>query len=162
MECLRRDYDVVTAFDGREGIAQALRFDPVVIVSDIMMPHVSGVEMVAQMRARPELQRTPILLLSAKADEELMVQLLDQGAQDFVVKPFSERDLLVRVRNLVLGAHARADAESANRAKDEFLAMLGHELRNPMSRSSTSACRSWMSTSSPPVCVGCLASLVSA
>ena len=132
-ECLSRDYDVVTAFDGRDGIEQALRFDPLVIVSDIMMPHVSGVEMVAQMRARPELQQTPILLLSAKADEELMVELLDHGAQDFIVKPFSERDLRVRVRNLVLGAHARAAAESANRAKDEFLAMLGHELRNPLS-----------------------------
>ena len=132
-ECLGRDYDVVRAFDGREGIEQALRFDPMVIVSDIMMPHVSGVEMVAEMRARPELQHTPILLLSAKADEELMVQLLDNGAQDFIVKPFSERDLRVRVRNLVLGAQARAAAESANRAKDEFLAILGHELRNPLS-----------------------------
>ena len=132
-ECLGRDYDVVTAYDGRDGIEQAIRFEPTVIVSDIMMPHVSGVEMVAQMRARPELQHTPILLLSAKADEELMVELLDHGAQDFIVKPFSERDLLVRVRNLVLGAHARTTAENANRAKDEFLAMLGHELRNPLS-----------------------------
>ena len=130
---LSRDYDVVTAFDGRDGIEKALRFDPIVIVSDIMMPHVSGVEMIAQMRGRPELQRTPILLLSAKADEELMVQLLDNGAQDFIVKPFSERDLQVRVRNLVFAAQARAAAESANRAKDEFLAMLGHELRNPLS-----------------------------
>jgi signal transduction histidine kinase len=132
-ECLSRDYDVVTAFDGRDGIEQALRVAPMVIVSDIMMPHVSGVEMVAQMRARPELQHTPILLLSAKADEELMVELLDHGAQDFIIKPFSERDLRVRVHNLVLGAQARAAAESANRAKDEFLAMLGHELRNPLS-----------------------------
>ena len=114
-ECLSRDYDVATAFDGRDGLEQALRFNPMVVVSDIMMPHVSGVEMVAQMRARPELRQTPILLLSAKADEALMVQLLDHGAQDFIVKPFSERDLLVRVRNLVLGEQAREATELQKR-----------------------------------------------
>ena len=114
-ECLSRDYDVATAFDGREGLEQALRFNPMIVVSDIMMPHVSGVEMVAQMRARPELRQTPILLLSAKADEALMVQLLDHGAQDFIVKPFSERDLLVRVRNLVLGEQAREATELQKR-----------------------------------------------
>jgi PAS domain S-box-containing protein len=106
-ESLSREYDVATASDGRDGLEQALRFNPMIVVSDIMMPNVSGVEMVAQMRAHPELRRTPILLLSAKADEALMAHLLDNGAQDFIVKPFSERDLQVRVRNLVLGEQAR-------------------------------------------------------
>ena len=139
-QCLSSRYEVISAFDGREGLEKALRFRPALVVSDIMMPNVSGVEMVAEMRQQPQLLQTPILLLSAKADEELMVQLLDNGAQDFIVKPFSEKDLQVRVHNLILAQQARDQvdglreaAESANRAKDEFLAMLGHELRNPLS-----------------------------
>jgi PAS domain S-box-containing protein len=153
-QCLSGRYEVISAFDGREGLEKALRFRPALVVSDIMMPNVSGVEMIAEMRRQPPLRLTPVLLLSAKADEELMARLLDDGAQDFIVKPFSEKDLRVRVRNLLLTQTAQEEAaqslareqaareqidglrkaaESANRAKDEFLAMLGHELRNPLS-----------------------------
>ena len=140
VQCLDRDYDVVSAFDGREGLQKALEFKPVLVISDIMMPNVSGVEMIAAMRERVELASIPIFLLSAKADEELMVKLLDDGVRDYLVKPFTERELAVRVRNSVLAEQSRVQmetlrrtAENANRAKDEFLAMLGHELRNPLS-----------------------------
>lgn len=139
-QCLSPLYEVVSAFDGREGLEKALRFQPDLIVSDIMMPNVSGDEMIAEVRKVPELFTTPILLLSAKADDELKIKLLEDGAQDFIVKPFAERDFLVRVRNLIQAHQSRAQvdglrqaAENANRAKDEFLAMLGHELRNPLS-----------------------------
>ena len=160
-QCLSSTCDVICAFDGRDGLEKAVRFRPALVVSDIAMPVMSGVEMIAEMRKRPELQTMPVLLLSATADEHLVIKLLDQGAQDFILKPFSEKDLLVRVRSLIAAGQVRAAAihslarehaareaaerqkhlidklrvaaESANRAKDEFLAILGHELRNPLS-----------------------------
>ncbi len=107
VQCLGRHYEVVSAFDGREGLEQAMRFRPTLVVSDIVMPNMSGVEMIAELRKHPELRATSILLLSAKADEELTVKLLDDGAQDFIVKPFFENELVVRVRNLVLAQQAR-------------------------------------------------------
>jgi signal transduction histidine kinase len=101
VETLSGEFDVISAFDGQEGLEQALASNPTLIVSDIMMPKVSGVEMIAEMRKQPSLVHVPIILLSAKADEELKIKLLEGGANDFVAKPFSERDLLVRVRNMI-------------------------------------------------------------
>lgn len=100
-EALEQDYQVISAFDGQEGLQKAIIFRPALIVTDIMMPRVSGVEMIAELRKRPEMENTPILLLSAKADEELKYALLEESAQDFIVKPFSERDLQLRIRNLI-------------------------------------------------------------
>jgi signal transduction histidine kinase/DNA-binding response OmpR family regulator len=114
-QCLSRDYEVVSAFDAREGLEQAVRFRPMLVVSDIMMPSTSGVQMIAEMRKLPELRSTPVLVLSAKEDEELMLELLEDGAHDFVVKPFSERELVVRVRNLVVAEQARGEVERQKR-----------------------------------------------
>jgi PAS domain S-box-containing protein len=100
-DSLRGEYDVICAYDGREGLEKALAARPAIIVSDIMMPIMSGAEMVREIRQRPELADVGVLVLSARADEELKVDLLEGGTQDFIVKPFSEKDLQVRVRNLI-------------------------------------------------------------
>ncbi len=100
-EALFAEYHVIQAFDGQQGLDMAMAESPSLIVADIMMPNVSGGEMITALRTHGELADVPILLLSAKADEKLKIKLLEQGAQDFVEKPFSEKDLLVRVRNLI-------------------------------------------------------------
>lgn len=98
-KCLAAEYNVVTAYDGEQGLRKALSVIPSLIISDVMVPKVSGAELIGKMRACPELADVPILLLSAEADEQLKMRLLERDAQDFVAKPFSESDLLVRVRN---------------------------------------------------------------
>ena len=111
-QCLATEYQVVTAFDGQQGLERALAVRPDLIVSDIMMPGVSGEQMVYALRRHSEMDGIPVLLLSAKADEELKNRLLSDGAQDFVTKPFTERDLLVRARNLVETKRLREVAQT--------------------------------------------------
>ncbi len=94
-------YNVVSAFDGKQGLEKAVAVNPMLIIADVVMPGMSGEAMVAAMRQRPELTGVPILLLSGLVDEELKVKMLEEGAQDFVAKPFSAKDLLVRANNLI-------------------------------------------------------------
>ena len=124
-QTLGDDYRTVCAFDGKEGLAQAIALQPDLIVSDVMMPVMSGNEMVQRIRALHQLDATPILLLTAKADEEMRVQLLRAGAQDYVMKPFAFEELRARVATLVATKRARdvLQAELASESHDvELLA----------------------------------------
>lgn len=138
-QCLASEYDVASAFDGRQGLDRARELLPALIMIAVTTPNLSGLEVLQQLGREPALKATPVLVLSAEAEEESTWQLLDEGARDFVVKPFSERELRVRVKNLMAAERAQTElrslrdaAEGAIRAKDEFLAILGHELRNPL------------------------------
>lgn len=101
VENLERDLRVVTAADGEEGLALALSVRPDLIVTDVMMPRMSGEQLLVAVRNSPELHAVPVLVLTAKTDDQLRTRLLQHGAQDYVTKPFSANELGVRVRNLV-------------------------------------------------------------
>lgn len=98
---LSSEYRVATASNGEEGLGQAIALQPDLILSDVMMPYLSGAQLVQQLRSHPALGTVPIVMLTAKTDDELRVQLLRQGAQDYLMKPFSVEELRARVGNLM-------------------------------------------------------------
>ena len=104
---LAHEHRVETAVDGRQGLDKACALLPDLIVTDIMMPKLSGDQLVRELRSRAGLDATPILVLTAKADDELRVRLLGEGAQDYLAKPFSAEELLARARNLIAMKRAR-------------------------------------------------------
>lgn len=94
-------FKVLLANDGVEGIEAARAGRPDVIVSDIMMPNASGLELLATLRADPATRLIPIVLLSAKAQTGDRQSGMDAGADDYVTKPFEPLDLVDRVNALL-------------------------------------------------------------
>jgi signal transduction histidine kinase len=143
-------YEVEAVADGEAalGLARYREFD--LVLADVMMPKLDGFGLLRGLRADQRTQTLPIIMLSARAGEESRVEGMDAGADDYLVKPFSARELLARVEAhlnlqrvrreaeevllemMAREQKARASAEIANRVKDDFLAMLSHELRTPL------------------------------
>jgi signal transduction histidine kinase/DNA-binding response OmpR family regulator/anti-sigma regulatory factor (Ser/Thr protein kinase) len=115
---LRPGYQVTTVTDGQEALDAARGRPPDLVISDVMMPRLDGLELVAALRADPRTADVPVLLLSARAGQEAAIEGLDAGADDYLVKPFSAAELLARVRTSVQlsrmrGQHARWDSALA-------------------------------------------------
>ncbi len=92
---------VSTALDGLEGLEKAIALRPDLIVCDLMLPKLGGDQFVDEVRRRHEMDSVPILLLTARADEEIRADLLNRGAQDCLVKPFHPGELQARATGLI-------------------------------------------------------------
>jgi class 3 adenylate cyclase len=98
---LRRDYRIVLAKDGVEGIEQAQRHHPELIVTDVMMPKMGGHDLLQAIRHDKSLRSVPVIFLTARAGTEARIESLDAGADDYLSKPFDELELSARVGNLI-------------------------------------------------------------
>lgn len=105
-EVLSPRYEVLEAADGQAGLDEARALRPDLIVTDMMMPGMSGEELVQALRDDRTFDAVPILLLTAKADDELRVRVLREGAQDFLAKPFLPDELSARASNLIAAKRA--------------------------------------------------------
>jgi len=98
---LSKDYNVVTAVNGREGLQTAKETMPNFIITDVMMPEMDGLTMVHQIKQDPNISHIPIIVLSAKASLEDRLAGLQEGIDDYITKPFSATYLIQRVNNII-------------------------------------------------------------
>ena len=119
-------YEVEVVADGEAALSAIARRKPDLVLSDIMMPRLDGMELVSRLRADPQTNTLPIILLSARAGEESRVEGMQAGADDYLIKPFSARELLARVEAHVKIARLRRDAEQALRDEQERWELAAH------------------------------------
>ncbi|WP_420992532.1 response regulator [Cupriavidus sp. 30B13] len=115
---------VTACADGQEALELARAAPPDLIVSDVMMPRLDGFGLLRALRADPELRDTPVLLLSARAGEEARIGGLASGADDYLTKPFSARELLARVAGNLELAQLRRQTEARLRDESRVLEVL--------------------------------------
>ena len=98
---LHTDYTVIEAVDGSDGIRKAMKYVPDVIISDVMMPGIDGIECCRRLKSELQTCHIPVILLTACSLDEQRIQGYDGGADSYISKPFSSQLLLARVRNLI-------------------------------------------------------------
>jgi PAS domain S-box-containing protein len=133
---LSEHFQVEAVADGATALAVAQERLPDLILSDVMMPGLDGFEFLQALRADPRIRAVPILLLSARAGEEVIVEGLEAGADDYLIKPFSAQELVSRVKAHLQMAQLRGEAlqeaRSKIRSRDELISVVSHELNTPL------------------------------
>ncbi len=124
---LSERYEVRAACDGKAALEAVRERTPELILSDVMMPNLDGFGLLQELRTDPETRTIPIILLSARAGEEARVEGMEQGADDYLIKPFSARELLARVQTHLQMARVRKESEKALRQRTEQFETLLNE-----------------------------------
>ena len=119
----KEDYDTVKAYDGKEGLQMARTENPDLILLDIMLPYMDGFEVCRTLRE--EGNNVPIIMLTAREEETDKVFGLENGADDYITKPFSMRELLARVKSNMRRSAAAAPAAAVPAAEENVLCFEG-------------------------------------
>ena len=119
--CLSSYYKVIQAADGRAGLLQARLLKPDLIISDIMMPVMDGYEFCRHLKDDDDMRYIPLIFLTAKASDDMLVEGLESGADDYIAKPFNSKELLARTRNLITLRQQANDLKTLNSALEKKL-----------------------------------------
>jgi signal transduction histidine kinase len=124
VDILSRDHHVVQASDGEAALAAAQEHRPQLVLLDLMMPGIDGLEVCKTIKEDPGTERTKVVILTARADERAKINALEHGADDFVLKPFSTMEVRTRVANLLRAAELEQDLSRRNVELEETLNQL--------------------------------------
>lgn len=132
----RAGHDVAIRLDGRSGLDRALSDPPDLVILDVMMPGLDGFDVCRALRSVETTRDLPVVFLSARSDLHDRVAGLDQGAVDYLVKPFEPEELLARVRAALRTKQlqdrlrqANAELRAADQSRQELVSMLAHDIR---------------------------------
>ncbi|MBM4128725.1 MAG: response regulator, partial [Nitrospira sp.] len=127
-------YDTAEAYDGEEGLKQVSQYNPDLIILDVMMPKLDGLEVCQRLKSDETTKYIPVLMLTAKGEVEDKVKGLDIGADDYLPKPFDYKELSARVRSLLSIKRAREKLVEEEKAEALGVMMdeVAHEIRNPL------------------------------
>jgi DNA-binding response OmpR family regulator len=120
--------DVITANDGQSGLEIGLKHKPDLVLLDLMMPGMNGLEVCKQLRADARTSRVPIIMLTAKAAETDKIVGLEMGADDYITKPFSVRELIARVRAVLRRSNPAAETTEVIRRGELTIDTAKHEV----------------------------------
>jgi DNA-binding response OmpR family regulator len=121
-------FDVIIASNGIVGLDIARKHKPDLVILDLTMPGMDGLDVCRHMREDPRIGKIPVIMLSARASEEDRVQGLEQGADDYLIKPFSPRELLARVKAALRRAAMPQEKQAIIRSGELVINLEGHEV----------------------------------
>lgn len=142
---LSRDYEITTAADGLAALEAIRANPPDLVLCDVMMPRLDGFGLLRALRSDPRTREIAVILLSARAGEEARIEGLEMGADDYLTKPFSARELLVRIQSALKIQQIRGETNRALRESEKHLSRLVdgltrlHHLGRSLSQAATEA-----------------------
>jgi two-component system, sensor histidine kinase and response regulator len=127
-----QDYQLHYAASGQEAIASLDIFEPDLILLDVMMPGIDGIEVCRQIKAMPKWHAVPIIMVTALNSKSDLAHCLTAGADDFISKPVNAIELRARVHSMLRIKHQYDDLQSLLKLREDMVKMVVHDLRNPL------------------------------